>query len=100
MVEISLYGSGEGPGWVTAPGYSTAGFLTSDNAGSVESRAEVGMKGELPIPGRGPRSSTASAGPPNAGQPITRTIGTGAAPAYHRQPYAKGERRWIKKNSS
>jgi len=23
MVEISLYGSGEGPGWVTAPGYST-----------------------------------------------------------------------------
>jgi len=27
MVEISLYGSGEGPGWVTAPGYSTAGLL-------------------------------------------------------------------------
>jgi hypothetical protein len=27
MVEISLYGSGEGPGWVTAPGYSTAGNL-------------------------------------------------------------------------
>ena len=26
MVEISLSGSGEGPGWVTAPGYSTAGF--------------------------------------------------------------------------
>ena len=26
MVEISLYGSGEGPGWVTAPGYSTAAF--------------------------------------------------------------------------
>jgi len=24
MVEISLYGSGEGPGWVTAPGYSTS----------------------------------------------------------------------------
>ena len=24
MVEISLSGSGEGPGWVTAPGYSTA----------------------------------------------------------------------------
>ncbi len=23
MVEISLSGSGEGPGWVTAPGYST-----------------------------------------------------------------------------
>ena len=27
MVEISLSGSGEGPGWVTAPGYSTAGNL-------------------------------------------------------------------------
>jgi hypothetical protein len=26
MVENSLYGSGEGPGWVTAPGYSTAAF--------------------------------------------------------------------------
>ncbi len=26
MVEISSYGSGEGPGWVTAPGYSTAGY--------------------------------------------------------------------------
>ncbi len=24
MVDISLSGSGEGPGWVTAPGYSTA----------------------------------------------------------------------------
>jgi len=32
MVEISLSGSGEGPGWVTAPGYSTAGkSITSDN---------------------------------------------------------------------
>jgi len=27
MVEISLSGSGEGPGWVTAPGYSTAAFF-------------------------------------------------------------------------
>jgi len=27
MVEISLSGSGEGPGWVTAPGYSTAALL-------------------------------------------------------------------------
>ncbi len=26
MVEISLSGSGEGSGWVTAPGYSTATF--------------------------------------------------------------------------
>jgi hypothetical protein len=29
MVEISLSGSGEGPGWVTAPGYSTAAFSLS-----------------------------------------------------------------------
>ena len=27
MVEISSSGSGEGPGWATAPGYSTARFL-------------------------------------------------------------------------
>ena len=27
MVEISLSGSGEGPGSATAPGYSTAGFF-------------------------------------------------------------------------
>ena len=26
MVEISLYGSGEGLGWVTGRGYSTAAF--------------------------------------------------------------------------
>ena len=26
MVKISLSGSGEGPGWATAPGYSTAAF--------------------------------------------------------------------------
>ncbi len=26
MVAISLYGSGEGSGWVTAPGYSTPAF--------------------------------------------------------------------------
>ncbi len=26
MVAISLSGSGEGPGWVTAPGYSTVAF--------------------------------------------------------------------------
>jgi hypothetical protein len=29
MVEISLYGSGEGSGWVTAPGYSTTAFSDS-----------------------------------------------------------------------
>jgi hypothetical protein len=31
MVEISLSGSGEGPGWATAPGYSTAGFLSEND---------------------------------------------------------------------
>ena len=29
MVEISLSGSGEGPGWGTAPGYSTTPNLPS-----------------------------------------------------------------------
>jgi hypothetical protein len=34
MVEISLSGSGEGPGWATAPGYSTAAFFAMpDNLG-------------------------------------------------------------------
>jgi hypothetical protein len=33
MVKISSSGSGEGPGWATAPGYSTAAFLAmSDSA--------------------------------------------------------------------
>jgi hypothetical protein len=37
MVEISLSGSGEGPGWVTAPGYSTAEFSAmSDKSHSVK----------------------------------------------------------------
>jgi hypothetical protein len=27
MVELSTYGSGEGRGWETGPGYSTQGFL-------------------------------------------------------------------------
>jgi len=29
MVAISSSGSGEGPGWATAPGYSTAAFLAA-----------------------------------------------------------------------
>jgi hypothetical protein len=37
MVEISLSGSGEGPGWATAPGYSTAGARTSGKPNSVKS---------------------------------------------------------------
>jgi hypothetical protein len=40
MVEISLYGSGEGPGWVTAPGYSTRGGFTSDKLQRVNSGGE------------------------------------------------------------
>jgi hypothetical protein len=40
MVAISLSGSGEGPGWVTAPGYSTQRICRlvamSDNAISVQ----------------------------------------------------------------
>ncbi len=35
MVEISLYGSGEGPGWVTAPGYSTAPFRLNVRVGGL-----------------------------------------------------------------
>ena len=35
MVEISLSGSGEGPG-VVGRGYSTTGFLLSRNSGSSE----------------------------------------------------------------
>ncbi len=42
MVEISLYGSGEGPGWVTAPGYSTAPFsLRSDNVVGSAGRCNI-----------------------------------------------------------
>jgi hypothetical protein len=33
MVAISSSGSGEGPGWVTAPGYSTAAFLENVRVG-------------------------------------------------------------------
>ncbi len=38
MVEISLYGSGEGSGWVTAPGYSTAAFQHTQPSSSVARR--------------------------------------------------------------
>ena len=33
MLEISLSGSGEGPGWVTAPGYSTVGSWLASASG-------------------------------------------------------------------
>ncbi len=35
MVEISLYGAGEGSGWVTAPGYSTDAFLLDVRVGGA-----------------------------------------------------------------
>ena len=35
MVEISLSGSGEGPGWATAPGYSTMGCRRSHPISSI-----------------------------------------------------------------
>jgi len=37
MVDISLSGSGEGPGWATAPGYSTAVFLSDGQAPHYDS---------------------------------------------------------------
>ena len=38
MVEISQSGSGEGPGWATAPGYSTAAFSLAVPAGGLAAR--------------------------------------------------------------
>ena len=32
-MEISLSGSGEGSGWITAPGYSTGGFWRTRGVG-------------------------------------------------------------------
>jgi len=61
MVEISSSGSGEGPGWVTAPGYSTAakfpGPMTRysvDTACQAERgaslrRARVGARREMRV---------------------------------------------------
>jgi hypothetical protein len=46
MVEISLYGSGEGPGWVTVPGDSTAAFfadVTHDCTGSLRRKGFPGV---------------------------------------------------------
>jgi hypothetical protein len=50
MVEISLSGSGEGPGWVTAPGYSTAAFSEPPILGVLTSRPEGARSGILPGP--------------------------------------------------
>ncbi len=42
MVEISLYGSGEGPGWVTAPGYSTEGSTATQPCSRMARRPNQG----------------------------------------------------------
>ena len=42
MVEISLSGSGEGSGWVTAPGYSTAGFPQHGPSRTLSGRPNSG----------------------------------------------------------
>ncbi len=48
MVEISLSGSGEGPGWTTAPGYSTTAFwLVSESRRYV--RPYGGPAARLPV---------------------------------------------------
>ncbi len=47
MVAISLSGSGEGPGWETAPGYSTTAFSGSSRfpvmAGVLEGDSRVSL---------------------------------------------------------
>jgi hypothetical protein len=40
MVEISLSGSGEGPGWVTGRGYSTAAFQDSERVSWVSGNGQ------------------------------------------------------------
>jgi len=56
MIDVghSLSGSGEGPGWATAPGYSTAAFsATSDKGPAVQSGRAPLRTGAIPPPGRG-----------------------------------------------
>jgi hypothetical protein len=45
MVETSLYGSGEGPGWATAPAYSTAAFWRNAQVWASSDREAWGAKG-------------------------------------------------------
>ena len=45
MVEISLSGSGEGPGWATAPGYSTARFLPCPRTCDYVKKRVVPLRG-------------------------------------------------------
>ena len=52
MVEISLSGSGEGSGWVTAPGYSTAAFSAPPIVGVLTSRPEGARSGPSVAPHR------------------------------------------------
>jgi hypothetical protein len=61
MVEISLSGSGEGPGWVTAPGYSTAAFSLS-----------LPITGDVSTPYEMPRGPVA--GGPRGGRCLHRRV--------------------------
>ena len=49
MVEISLSGSGEGPGWVTAPGYSTAAFSAPPVSTDMTTQPQTSRS--HPVPG-------------------------------------------------
>lgn len=74
MVEISLSGSGEGPGWVTSRGYSTAGFRAIAQVVLLRPRSGVtsthlcfrlifAPRGELIFAPRGGASCTPSRSP-------------------------------------
>jgi hypothetical protein len=51
MVEISLSGSGEGPGWATAPGYSTAGSLSENDIWQLPPESESQRLGKEEVGG-------------------------------------------------
>jgi len=60
MVEISLSGSGEGPGWATAPGYSTAAFSATSDKGPTVNRGRTPLRmGAIP-PDRGEKTYSAA----------------------------------------
>jgi hypothetical protein len=48
MVENSLSGSGEGPGWATAPGYSTAGSVLPIRKELVNPTGNLAIPAGLP----------------------------------------------------
>jgi hypothetical protein len=76
MVEISLSGSEEGPGWATAPGYSTAGFPPGPiTRGYVKQRVEP--RGGTRAPG----AAHASSGPGSRG--LRARPPAGRSPPFH-----------------